>query len=367
MQIISIVPRLPPVIDGVGDYALNLAKQLRKDFGIGTHFIVGDPSWSNNREIKNFPVSEVKLRSAPRLLSVLADQGFASNRSATILLHYVGYGYAKRGCPFWLINGLQKWRSANVNSSLVTMFHELYATGPIWASSFWLSPVQKNLAIRLSRLSNRCLTSEERYAQTLYQFTLGKQAEIPNLPVFSNIGEPEKVPPLAQRPRRLIVFGGSSNRQRVYQKSLAALESTCQELKIEQIVDVGPPLSVTISSVSGIPVVTMGKRTVSEISQLLLSCIGGFFDYNTDYLAKSTIFAAYCAHGLIPIGIFYSQLEFNGLSPGKHYWLADRPTGKLNLEVGQAIADNAYAWYQTHNLSLHAKTFADQLKTIMAN
>lgn len=28
--IIQIVPRLPPAIDGVGDYALNLARQLRK-------------------------------------------------------------------------------------------------------------------------------------------------------------------------------------------------------------------------------------------------------------------------------------------------------------------------------------------------
>ena len=39
------VPRLPPAIDGVGDYALNLARQLRKDFNIQTHFIVGNSTW----------------------------------------------------------------------------------------------------------------------------------------------------------------------------------------------------------------------------------------------------------------------------------------------------------------------------------
>ena len=32
--ITAIVPRLPPAIDGVGDYTLNLARQLRKDFNM---------------------------------------------------------------------------------------------------------------------------------------------------------------------------------------------------------------------------------------------------------------------------------------------------------------------------------------------
>ena len=43
MQIVSIVPRLPPLIDGLGGYALHLAHRL-KEFDIETHFIVGDPS-----------------------------------------------------------------------------------------------------------------------------------------------------------------------------------------------------------------------------------------------------------------------------------------------------------------------------------
>ncbi|HEY9850409.1 MAG TPA: hypothetical protein V6D28_13165 [Leptolyngbyaceae cyanobacterium] len=364
MNIISIVTGLPPTTDGVGDYALNIARQLRQYFGIETHFIVGNPLWDGAIDIERFPVHQVTEHSIESLLYALKNN---SEQISTVLLHYVGYGYAKRGCPFWLINGLQKWRSVNKDHSLLTMFHELYASGPIWASSFWLSSVQKNLAVRLSRISDRCLTSEERYAQLLHQFTLGKQASIPNLPVFSNIGEPEQVPPLAQRPRKLVVFGSGSNRQRVYQRSLASLKRCCQELEIEEILDVGPLINLDFSSINGIPVVKTGKRTAQEISTILLSSIAGFFDYNTEYLAKSTIFAAYCAHGLIPIGIFYSDLEFNGLSAGKHYWLEDRPTGRLNLEVAQAIANNAHAWYQTHNLSVHAQIFATQFKEIVAN
>lgn len=358
MQIISIVPRLPPAIDGVGDYALNLAKQIRKDFGIETHFIVGDPDWSNNPEMQEFPVNQVKLRSASRLLFILSDGGMVNKNSAiTILLHYVGYGYAKRGCPFWLINGLEKWRSTNVNCSLVTMFHEVYATGPIWSSSFWLSPLQKNLAMRLSRSSDRCLTSKQGYAQMICELSGGKHTNIPTLPVFSNIGEPESVPPLSARSKRLVIFGGSSNRQRVYQRSRHALGNICQELEIEEILDIGPSIDINLSSINGIPVVKMGKRTTAEISQIMLNSLAGFFDYHTEYLSKSTIFAAYCAHGLIPIGTFYSDLQVDGLEAGKHYWLADRPVSKLNLERGQAIAHQAYAWYQNHNLSAQAKLF----------
>ncbi|HEY9299098.1 MAG TPA: hypothetical protein VIQ31_22625, partial [Phormidium sp.] len=339
MQIISIVPRLPPAIDGVGDYALNLARQLRKDFDIKTHFIVGNPTRVEATDTQEFPANQVKRHSTDNLLLLLPNN---CQQTSTVLLHYVGYGYAKRGCPFWLINGLEQWRSANVNCSLVTMFHEVYATGPIWASSFWLSPLQKNLAIRLSRLSDRCLTSKQGYAQMLRELSAGKQIEIPTLPVFSNIGEPESVPPLAARSKRLVIFGGSSNRQRVYQRSRSALERTCQELEIEEIFDVGPPTGLDISSINGIPVITMGKRTAAEISDILLNSIAGFFDYHTEYLAKSTIFAAYCAHKLIPIGTFYSDLQVDGLSAGKHYWLADRPPGMLTLEAGIAIADQAY-------------------------
>ena len=58
MNIIQIVPQLLPVINGVGDYALNLARQLREDFGIETHFIVNDPHWQGEELIENFSISK---------------------------------------------------------------------------------------------------------------------------------------------------------------------------------------------------------------------------------------------------------------------------------------------------------------------
>jgi hypothetical protein len=74
-SVIAIVPRLPPLIDGVGDYALNLARQLRKDFNIQTRFVIGDPTWNSAEEFEGFPVSKVSDRSPAALLTLLAGIG----------------------------------------------------------------------------------------------------------------------------------------------------------------------------------------------------------------------------------------------------------------------------------------------------
>ena len=357
--IYSIVTRLPPAIDGVGDYSLNLARQLRQDFGIETHFIVGDTTWKGATEIEGFPVSKLTSHLATNLVSLLPSN---CQHPIPVLLHYVGYGYAKKGCPFWLVEGLQAWKNQVANTRLITMFHETYAFGAPWNSVFWLSPLQKNLAARLTRLSDMCITSKQSYAKTLEKLSFSKQNNIPTLPVFSTIGEPNQVPLLTQRSRRLVVFGQPPNRRKVYQKSLATLTRTCQELEIKEIWDVGPPTGMNLTEINGFPVVSVGQITPLEISTILLNSIAGFFNYPTEYLAKSTIFAAYCAHGLIPIGTFSYASSADGIEPGKHYWLADHQKGSLTLAEAQTIADNAYNWYQTHNLSAQAKVFFAYLR-----
>jgi hypothetical protein len=357
-HITAIVPRLPPAVNGLGDYGLNLARQLRQDFGLVTDFIVGDPNWVGGTLVEGFAVKQVAAKSATALLDLLPNQ---SDSSAIVLLHYVGYGYAKRGCPVWLVEGLEHWKKAANNRCLVTMFHEIYAFGPIWTSQFWTSPLQKNLATRLTFRSDYCFTSKQGYAEILDQISQGKHTKIPALPVFSTIGEPEHIPPLLERTRRLVVFGNGGSRSRVYQRSLLALERTCRELEISEIVDIGPSLGFEVEPVQGISVVSMGVKSPQEISDLLSNSVVGFFDYSTEYLAKSTIFAAYCAHRLLPIGVFYEGLNVDNLEVGKHYWLADRYQGSMNLLVGQLIADNAHAWYQTHNLSVQASAFANYL------
>lgn len=354
MLVVQIVPRLPPEIDGLGDFALSLARSLRSEFSIETRFIVGDPAYEGREHVEDFGVSLLRERTVAEVLRVLSQ-----DKQASLLLHYVGYGYARRGAPIWLVDGLRRWRKRNDGARLLTMFHEVYASGPIWTSSFWLSPLQKHLAAQLARLSDACLTSRQCYAELLNALSWNKHDSIPALPVFSNIGELEQSPPpLKDRQRRMVVFGGRSNRLRVYENSLAALERVCRALEIEEICDVGPPTGAAPSQVNGARVVQMGQRPAAEISALLSDSVAGFFDYDTAALAKSTIFAAYSAHGLIPISAPCAYARVDGLEAGKHYWMANVQEKTLSLADGQEIADNAYAWYQTHRLSEQVKTFA---------
>lgn len=360
MNIIQIVPQLPPAINGVGDYALSLARQMRQDFDLGTHFIVGDHVWSGTTEVDGFAVSQLKAHSPATLLALLQN-----SNSTTVLLHYVGYGYAKRGCPTWLINSLEQWKANHPKARLATMFHEVYASGPPWTSAFWLSALQKGLAARLARVSDRLLTSKELYAEILQKMSRGKHTQIPTLPVFSSVGEPESLLTLAQRKPQLVVFGGHNNRGRVYQKSLAKLNLVCQTLGIKEIIDIGSPTGLSLSTMDTVPIVEMGQQSIPQVSEILSNALVGFLDYNPGYLAKSSIFAAYCAHGLLPINALGSFSLIDGIMPGEHYWFPDQSLTHLNSwKEMQAIANNAHDWYQSHNICKQSQVFYGFLQAV---
>ncbi|WP_228055853.1 glycosyltransferase family 1 protein [Lusitaniella coriacea] len=353
IRLVQIVPTLPPEIDGLGDYALNLARQLRRDWEIETHFIVGNPNWVGEGEIEGFSCHCVVRRSPQGLLSQLPGD-------LPIFLHYSSYGYAKRGCPSWLVAGLER-----CEQPLIVMFHEVYTydVGSPWTSSFWLSPWQKNLAKRLAHRSDRALTSKQSYAKLIQDLSGHRHKTIPVYPVFSNIGEPSSLLPLEARERHLILFGHRNTRSRVYQNYRPHLAQTCEGLDIERIYDIGVPTGLQLDSLNGTEILEMGVLPAEKISELMSRAIAGFLCFPPpEYLAKSGIFAAYCAHGLIPILTTGSPVPIDGLETGKHYGLADDKMEKLSLDVGRAIAKRARSWYQNHSLSVQANAIAEYLK-----
>ena len=131
---------------------------------------------------------------------------------------------------------------------------------------------------------------------------------------------------------------------------------------IDTIYDIGAPTGLEITHVDDIPIVSLGKRSSAEVSQYLHQAIAGFLDYSPRLLAKSTIFAAYAAHGVIPIvNAPPETIQIDGLKSGKHYWIASPTVDLLNPMVAEAIAHNAYSWYQTHNLASQSKVIASRL------
>lgn len=354
-ELITIVPRLPPVIDGVGDYALGLARGLRKDFQVETRFVVTDGAWDEGESVEGFGVSRLGERSVDELLGALPREAHAA-----VLLHYGGYAYAKRGCPVWLVRALRRWRKGASERRLLTFFHELYAMGPPWTSSFWLSRRQRSLTARLARTSDESLTSLELYAARLRRMGAAPVC----LPVFSSVGEPTltMTPPLASRRRRMVVFGTRGRRALVYRRSARALNRICRRLKIEEVWDIGREADTQAARLMDVPVIYCGETTAREVSEILLDSIAGVIDYPADMLGKSTIFAAYCAHRMLPLVAGYgSNREADHLRAGTHYRLVD-DSDRLSPDASQQLADAAFDWYQTHTLSVHVEQLANRLR-----
>lgn len=360
MTFVTLVPRLHPAIDGVGDYAFNLAIQLQHDYQLPTQFIVGDPTWSQPPASAKFQAMAVAQRSAASLTALLEPH-------STVFLHYVPHGYAHKACPWWLIHALERWRTSAPQAQLITMFHELYALDwhRPWSSDFYLSPVQQHLAARMAQLSDQCFTSTDRYTQVVHRLSRGKHSNIPVLGVFSNFGEPSEVLPLSHRQRRLILLGQRHSKSLIYQHSQPVVAQVCRQLGIQQIWDIGPTTGIAPSQIDTVPVTEFGKLPAEHISQILSESLAGFLNYDPQRLGKSGIFAAYCAHGLLPINHRALDVRIDGLEVGKQYGCPHY--SEIDLSRGQAIARQAWQWYSSHTLSKQAHTVFNALPSIGAH
>lgn len=348
MKIVQVVPRLPPYTDGVGDYSLRLAEQLLKVHNITTQFIVFQQGIEIEPVINGFPATVLPAHSSNTFLSVLLGE------IEGIILHYSNYPYlhGKFDAPFWLVKALiaaMKWQPLK----LVVMFHEL----PIlkFGAIHFLNPIGSLVSRRLAKIATAVLTDSARFQTVLSRWL---QHPVICIPDFSTIGEPDRVPLLAERDRRMIVFGGS-DRHNVYKNYLKHLLDSCKILGIEEIYDIGKSLNLSLSDFKDVRLVQMGFQSNEAVRELMLTSQAGFIDYSRfpGDLGKSSVFAAFCAHGLIPICSQYNPSEADGLEMNKHY-LVPNQLKTLNVMQLQAIADNANQWYSLHNLTQNTQVFA---------
>lgn len=354
-QILQIIPTPPNSSDGIGDYALLLATQLLKDAQINTQFLV----FRNDIEV-NSDVNRFSMARLPSHQPEVFCSSIPKNIRA-IIVHFSGYPYFNTslkgsfgvGTPFWLIDALQSVVKSHP-LKLIVIFHELPKLH--WKQFYLfgcLNPIQSIVSRRLATMADTVLTGSVNYQAILSKW-LGKT--VTKISIFSNMGEPDAVSPLAIRKRRLVIFGGSA-RSRIYQNNFQALIQSCKVLGIEEICDVGSPLKLPKYSGLGINFIEMGFRSQPEISELLLTSLAGCVDYSPfpGDLGKSGAFAAYCAHGLVPILTRYNPSEADGLQMNQHYLVLGSKLDSLNLTQLQAIADQAHEWYQTHTLKEVAK------------
>ncbi|MBE9125471.1 MULTISPECIES: glycosyltransferase family 1 protein [unclassified Coleofasciculus] len=352
MNIVQIVPRLPPYTDGVGDYSLRLAEQLLKAHGITTQFLAFQQGLKLDPMINGFPVIGLPAHNLDAFLSVFPKDVDA------ILVHYSNYPYlrGKLDAPFWLVDAL-RLVVRQQSLKLVVMFHELPRLK--FKALNILNPIQSRVSCHLAKLATTVITDSAKFQAVLEQWV---KHPVTCIPDFSTIGEPDRVPSLAERQRRLIIFGGS-DRHRAYKNYLPELLYTCQVLGIEEICDIGKSLNLQDYDFQNIRLVEKGFQPNEAVRQLLLNSLAGFLDYSRfpGDLGKSSVFASFCAHGLIPLSSQYNPSEADGLEMKKHYLIPDKRLKEFNLSQLQTVADNANKWYNRHNLTENTKVFTSHL------
>ncbi|MBF7730506.1 hypothetical protein [Pseudomonas sp. N040] len=274
---------------------------------------------------------------------------WAVNEGDTVILQMSGYGFQKRATPLWLLRELEARRPRI--KTLGIFFHELYAFGPPWSSSFWLSPVQRYIARRLAEMADFWITSREGSAAWLRRFAGNKPHAV--LPVFSTIGEPGTL--LQARLPRVVVFGSPGLREATYQAAGNSLFDWARR-EVLEIQDIGSAIKDAglVESLRMNGVVQHGRLADSEISTLMEGARFGLLAYPVDYVAKSSVFAAYCAHGLCPLLLSDHYREVDGLTAGVHFSPGIPIPG--SAPDAEAVGRAAWAWYQPHGLARHANT-----------
>lgn len=349
-KLLQIVPRLPPYSDGVGDYARLLAKQLSQSYQQETEFVAFRPGSKTPSQTDGFYTHRLFTHTADSFLALIPQD------INGIILHYSNYPYleGKLDAPFWLTDALETLaRQRTV--PLVVMFHELPTLK--WKNFRALNPLQSLVSRRLAGIADAVITDSHHFKAHLEKWT---NTSVTCIPDFSTIGEPQpnQIQPLHKRKPQLVVFGGS-DRKRAY-RDLASLIQTCKALGIQEICDIGTPQHLDPNSFEPIVFKEMGFQPAKTVRQILLDSMAGLIDYSRfpGDLGKSSVFAAFCAHGLMPICTQYNPSEPDGAFMDKQYAIAGEHLSTWTAQQCQNVADQARAWYCQHSLDVNAKLFA---------
>ena len=318
------------------------------------------------REKEEFPVvSGLHLPAAASSAAVPAH----------VILHYANYGYQSRGVPFQLLRFARDLRGRTAGR-WITTFHELYASGPPWRSAFWVRPFQVKIARDLMDLSSSCVVSNEVIKNEIARHNPRQPVHV--VPVMSNFGEPPVGALAAKSLKRWAVAGGTALIERSL-RAFARVQSLIpaayfpDEVEVIGGIDnrlVRDRLQMLRDSVPSISFRHHPQVDVETASTLLASCAFGWLDYFgtgkvwPGMILKSGSFAAFCAHGIVPILSHAEATLAAGGNPfpGPYYIttaVTKLPEPEKLMQTQQAVR----AWYDRNASSARtAAVYAEAFK-----
>jgi hypothetical protein len=362
IEVLHILLRVPPAVCGIGDYSWQMARVMQKNHEVNTSFLCVAHQAVPWPEHPEFPVARLTEQSSKALLQYL-DQN--QNRYDALVFHISLYGFQKRGVPFWLARAFKDIARRPGHPPIVAMFHELYASSSWKNSSYWVQPLQKMILRVLARSADGLRTNRQPYADWLMAVSGRKASSVTVMPVFSTLGEMDHPPGLAERPASMVMFAsgihGGGNEQDAIQRAV----TLCKKLQLTKLHLVGgqkPANSamddVTLDHQAFIPTENAGA--------LLSQCRVAYTGYHPLYFGKSTILAAFAAHGLAVITRGEQPVLPDGLREDREVL---HEAGVLlgttpSLEKLQGISDGLQSWYADHTLAKNAESYASQIKQL---
>jgi hypothetical protein len=216
---------------------------------------------------------------------------------------------------------------------------------------------------RLTQVSDLVATNSSRHLEWLEREAIpdGVPA-VRLLPMFSNVGESAEPPNPSARQPKLVVFGLADTRRKAFRR-LSSLGDLLRTLGISEILDVGPEFDAP-AELNGVPIRRMGVLAAPELAAILSQTMFGFVQHASICLAKSGVFAGFCALGTIPLVAEDFQDEVDGLKDGVH--LVSPRTAAAAVAGGLEKCSNAaWHWYSRHRLHVHAETYAGWVDRIV--
>jgi hypothetical protein len=344
----QVVPRLTPGACGVSDTALALAVEMKGRYDLDTIFLV-----LNSSDRCSVPFQVIHCRPGELLPNCVA---LSNRQSAAILVHLSGYGYSADGVPALLASALAQVKAGG-RFRIAVYFHELFASGPPWKSAFWTSRRQQREVRTIAGLCDLIVTNTRKHADWLErQFSRSTAPLMKLMPVFSTVGEAQVPEPFAARQPAIAVFGLPGSRQAAYKK-LTGLAAILEQLGIKEILDIGPT-SDTPPNVNGIAVSRQGELSAADLARMLSSCRFGFTAHPPFCAAKSSIFAGYCAQGVIPVLAESFRGEVDGLTDGIQV-VSPSTVESARVSGWENCSRSAWNWYLAHSLRVHAEQYVD--------
>ena len=360
MNLIQLVPGIFPRVDGMGDYSLKLARQLRAQHGIVTTFLVCDPSWVGFEDVDGFPIHCISARTSDAFVQAMTRCTSSNVLETPILIQFSPYGYDKRGCPFWLLTALERYMPQH-RGKLHISYHELeISNARPWSSGYWVPPFQRSIILRLAKLAFARYTHTDPYRTRLEGWGSGRVTYMWN---FSSFGEPEAEPP-ATRSNDLLVFGRAWQRLSCYSRGDEALRSLCARLGTKRIIDIGPPIDGhTMPDIGGVPIVRCGRLPAEEVDHWMATTMGNFTVYSVDLITKSSVYQLARANGNITFIHDDSRRETSaaGLVTGVDFVPVSKNSSLLTLPPVKDLASAIYRNYQPRRSSKTAELWGKHL------